>query len=81
MRQLKHTIKTQSVQQHLVGDEHAALAVMINRAANKIAQRTRRGAGNFAVVSVPSVNSTSNVTGSRSQEQLKVRSKHQLILN
>jgi hypothetical protein len=34
-----------------VGDEHAALAVMINRAANKIAQRTRRGAGNFAVVS------------------------------
>ena len=34
-----------------VGDEHAALAVMINRASNKIAQRTRRGAGNFAVVS------------------------------
>jgi len=34
-----------------VGDEHAALAVMINRVANKIAQRTRRGAGNFAVVS------------------------------
>jgi len=34
-----------------VGDEHAALAVMINRAANKIAQRTRRGAGNFSGVS------------------------------
>ena len=34
-----------------VGDEHAALAVQINRVANKIAQRTRRGAGNFAVVS------------------------------
>ena len=34
-----------------VGDEHAALAVLINREANKIAQRTRRGAGNFAVVS------------------------------
>ena len=34
-----------------VGDEHAALAVLINRTANKIAQRTRRGAGNFAVVS------------------------------
>ena len=34
-----------------VGDEHAALAVQINRTANKIAQRTRRGAGNFAVVS------------------------------
>ena len=34
-----------------VGDEHAALAVQINRAANLIAQRTRRGAGNWAVVS------------------------------
>ena len=34
-----------------VGDEHAALAVMINRVANIIAQRTRRGAANFAVVS------------------------------
>ena len=34
-----------------VGDEHAALAVLINRTANKIAQRTRRGAGNFAVCS------------------------------
>jgi len=34
-----------------VGDEHAALAVLINRVANIIAQRTRRGAGNFAVVS------------------------------
>jgi hypothetical protein len=34
-----------------VGDEHAALAVMINRVANKIAARTRRGAGNYAVVS------------------------------
>jgi len=34
-----------------VGDEHAALAVLINRTANLIAQRTRRGAGNWAVVS------------------------------
>jgi len=34
-----------------VGDEHAALAVVINRAANLIAARTRRGAGNWAVVS------------------------------
>ena len=34
-----------------VGDEHAALAVQINRAANLIAQRTRRGAGNYCVVS------------------------------
>jgi hypothetical protein len=37
-----------------VGDEHAALAVLINKAANDIAARTRRGAGNWAVVS-PSV--------------------------
>jgi len=34
-----------------VGDEHAALAVLINRSANLIAQRTRRGAGNWAIVS------------------------------
>ena len=34
-----------------VGDEHAALAVLVNRSANRIAQRTRRGAGNWAVVS------------------------------
>jgi len=34
-----------------VGDEHAALAVLVNRVANKIAARTRRGAGNWAVVS------------------------------
>jgi hypothetical protein len=34
-----------------VGDEHAALAVQINRVANLIAQRTRRGAANWAVVS------------------------------
>jgi len=34
-----------------VGDEHAALAIMINRVSNLIAQRTRRGAGNWAVVS------------------------------
>jgi hypothetical protein len=34
-----------------VGDEHAALAIQINRVANLIAQRTRRGAGNFAVIS------------------------------
>ena len=34
-----------------VGDQHAALAIMINDVANRIAQRTRRGAGNYAVVS------------------------------
>ena len=34
-----------------VGDQHAVLAIQINDVANKIAQRTRRGAGNFVVVS------------------------------
>lgn len=34
-----------------VGDEHAALAVLINRQANLIASRTRRGPGNWIVVS------------------------------
>jgi hypothetical protein len=34
-----------------VGDEHAALAIQMNRVSNLIAQRTRRGAGNWAVVS------------------------------
>ena len=34
-----------------VGDRHAVLAIMINQAANQIAQRTRRGAGNWIVVS------------------------------
>ncbi len=34
-----------------VGDRHAALAIEINRAANRIAARTRRGAGNYVVVS------------------------------
>jgi hypothetical protein len=34
-----------------IGDKHAVLAVLINREANLIAQRTRRGAGNWAVMS------------------------------
>jgi hypothetical protein len=34
-----------------IGDVHAALAIQINRAANIIATRTRRGAGNWCVVS------------------------------
>ena len=34
-----------------VGDRHAALATMMNREANLVAQRTRRGAANWAVVS------------------------------
>ena len=33
-----------------VGDEHAALAIQINRVSNLIAQRTRRGSANWAVV-------------------------------
>ena len=40
-----------SGQATFVGDQHAALAVLINRAANLIAARTRRGAGNWVVVS------------------------------
>jgi len=40
-----------SGQATFVGDEHAALAVLINRSANLIATRTRRGAGNYVVVS------------------------------
>jgi hypothetical protein len=47
-----------------VGDEHAALAVLINRVANLIAQRTRRGAGNFAVVSSASLTVLQSATTS-----------------
>jgi hypothetical protein len=47
-----------------VGDEHAALAVLINRVANKIAQRTRRGAGNWAVVSSESLTVLQSATTS-----------------
>jgi len=34
-----------------IGDRHAILAIEVNRAANRIAARTRRGAGNYIVVS------------------------------
>lgn len=34
-----------------VGDRHAVLGVLINKVANEIARKTRRGAGNFAVAS------------------------------
>jgi len=37
--------------QTYIGDRHAVLAIEINRAANRIAARTRRGAGNYIVVS------------------------------
>ena len=40
-----------SGQSVFVGDRHAALAIEINRSANRIAARTRRGAGNYVVVS------------------------------
>jgi hypothetical protein len=47
-----------------VGDEHAALAVLINRTANLIAQRTRRGAGNWAVVSTAALTVLQSATTS-----------------
>jgi len=47
-----------------VGDEHAALAVLVNRVANLIAQRTRRGAGNYAVVSPASLTVLQSATTS-----------------
>lgn len=34
-----------------IGDVHASLAIQINRASNLIASRTRRGAGNWGIVS------------------------------
>jgi hypothetical protein len=36
---------------HYVGDRHAVIGVLINKVANEIAGKTRRGAGNFIVVS------------------------------
>lgn len=36
---------------HYVGDRHAVIGVLINKVANEIAAKTRRGAGNFIVVS------------------------------
>ena len=47
-----------------VGDEHAALAILVNRTANLIAQRTRRGAGNWAVVSPASLTVLQSATTS-----------------
>ena len=37
--------------QTYIGERHAILAILINRVANLIAARTRRGAGNYVVVS------------------------------
>ena len=36
---------------HYVGDRHAILGVLINKVANEIAAKTRRGAGNFVIAS------------------------------
>jgi hypothetical protein len=36
---------------HYIGDRHAVLGVLINKVANDIAAKTRRGAGNFIIVS------------------------------
>lgn len=36
---------------HFVGDRHAVLGVLINKVCNEIAAKTRRGAGNFIIVS------------------------------
>jgi hypothetical protein len=36
---------------HYIGDRHAVLGVLINKVANDIAAKTRRGAGNFVIVS------------------------------
>jgi hypothetical protein len=47
-----------------VGDEHAALAILVNRVANLIAQRTRRGAGNWAVCSPESLTILQSATTS-----------------
>ncbi len=47
-----------------VGDEHAALATLLNRASSIIAQRTRRGAANWAVVSPASLTVLQSATTS-----------------
>jgi hypothetical protein len=47
-----------------VGDVHAALAIMINRQANLIASRTRRGAGNWVVVSPTALTVLQSATAS-----------------
>lgn len=47
-----------------VGDVHAALAIMIGRQANLIASRTRRGAGNWIVVSPTALTILQSATAS-----------------
>ena len=65
-----------------VGDEHAALAVQINRVSNLIAQRTRRGAGNWAVVSPFALTILQSATTSAfARTTEKVLLKHQQTLS
>lgn len=47
-----------------VGDKHAVLATLINQQANLVAQRTRRGAANWAVVSPASLTVLQSATTS-----------------
>jgi len=47
-----------------VGDEHAALAIMINQQANLVASRTRRGAANWAILSPTSLTILQSATTS-----------------
>ena len=66
-----------------VGDRHALLAIEINRAANRIAARTRRGAGNYIVVSPEALTilqSASTSTFARTTEGSPVRSLTQNLL-
>jgi hypothetical protein len=49
---------------NFVGDVHAALSILINRQANLIASRTRRGAGNWVVVSPTALTILQSATAS-----------------
>ena len=49
---------------HFLGDAYAALAILINRQANLIAARTRRGAGNWCVVSPTALTILQSATAS-----------------
>ena len=51
-------------QTYLVLHEHAALSVLINRQANLIAARTRRGSGNWVVVSPTALTILQSATSS-----------------
>ena len=67
--------------QTYVGDRHAVLAIEINRAANRIAARTRRGAGNYIAVSPEALTILQSASINILLEQQKVLSKHLLTQN